>query len=55
MKKFSNKFWEGAKKVIPGGNLLYSKRAEMFCQVFGRHILQKQKNVICGTKITKDL
>ena len=26
----TNKFWQKAKKIIPGGNLLYSKRPEMF-------------------------
>jgi glutamate-1-semialdehyde 2,1-aminomutase len=30
------KLWKRAKQVIPGGNMLLSKRAEMFCPAFGR-------------------
>lgn len=28
-------FWERAKKVIPGGNMLLSKRPEMFYLIIG--------------------
>ena len=30
MKIKFNKLWDNSKKIIPGGNMLYSKRAEMF-------------------------
>ena len=30
MKIKKNKYWKEALKIIPGGNLLYSKRPEMF-------------------------
>ena len=32
MKIKFNKLWDNSKKIIPGGNMLYSKRAEMFLQ-----------------------
>ena len=53
MKKFSNKFWEGAKKVIPGGNLLYSKRAEMFLPGFWPSYFTKAKECYLWDKNNK--
>ena len=37
------KLWQRAKHVIPGGNMLLSKRAEMFLPTNGRHISIKPK------------
>ncbi len=53
MKKFSNKLWEDAKKVIPGGNLLYSKRAEMFLPGFWPSYFTKAKDCFVWDKKNK--
>ena len=35
--------WQRAKNIIPGGNMLISKRPELFIPINGQHILRKQK------------
>ena len=42
------KLWKRASKIIPGGNMLLSKRAEMFLPKSGLHIMIKQKDVLFG-------
>jgi len=42
------KLWKRAKTLIPGGNMLLSKRAEMFFQINGRPISVKRKVVRFG-------
>lgn len=44
----SQKLYKKAKKIIPGGTQLLSKRPEMFCQICGRHIMKKQRVVKFG-------
>ena len=48
------KLWKRAKDIIPGGNILLSKRPEMFlpiCQtIFPRHLV-----VMCGTSMITNL
>ena len=39
------KLWKKAKKIIPGGNSLLSKRPEMFLLTIGQHILNQQMDV----------
>ena len=42
------KLWKRAKQIIPGGNMLLSKRPELFCQISGQHILVNLKVVMFG-------
>ena len=44
----SQKMWNEAKTIIPGGNSLFLKGQNYFCQAFGLHILKKQKNYVWG-------
>ena len=37
-----------AKKIIPGGNQLLSKRSELFYLVSGQHIIKKPKGAKFG-------
>ena len=39
--KKSNKYWKEAKKYIPGGNMILSKRPEIMIQIIGQHITKK--------------
>ena len=43
MKK--NNFWKKSLKIIPGGNLLYSKRPEMFLPEYWPTYFKKSKDV----------
>ena len=45
MKLKKNKRWEKAVKIIPGGNMLYSKRAEAFLPEFWPTYFSKTKDV----------
>ena len=42
--KKKNKKWEKAIKIIPGGNMLYSKRAELFLPKFWPTYFSKTKD-----------
>jgi glutamate-1-semialdehyde 2,1-aminomutase len=44
MKIKKNKFWNEAKKIIPGGNMIFSKRSEMFLPDYWPAYFSKSKN-----------
>ena len=46
---------ERAKNIIPGGNMLLSKRPEMYLLLNGLPIFLKQKDVMFGTSKIKYL
>ena len=50
MKLKINKVWKKATKIIPGGNMLYSKRAEAFLPQFWPAYFSKTKNVYVWDK-----
>ena len=50
MKLKINKVWEKATKIIPGGNMLYSKRAEAFLPQFWPTYFSKTKDVYVWDK-----
>ena len=42
------KYWKRAKHIIPGGNMLLSKRPEMYLPESGQLTIVKQKDVTFG-------
>ena len=44
----TQKLWRRAKQIIPGGNMLLSKRPELFFQINGPRILSNLKIVVFG-------
>ena len=42
------KLWKYAKKIIPGGNMLFLKDQKYFYQLNGQLIIKKQKVVMFG-------
>ena len=51
----SQKLWKRAKKIIPGGNSLLSKRPEMFLPEIGQHILNQLMDVESQISIIMNL
>ena len=52
----NKKMWNRAKKVIPGGNMLLSKRPEMFLpEKWPAYFLKKLKDVVYGTSNKKNI
>ena len=55
--KYNNKgikLYKKAKKIIPGGTMLFSKNQSFIHQRIGQLIIKKQKVVTCGTLMVKN-
>ena len=49
MKSKGIKLYNIAKKIIPSGTMLYSKKPELYLPDFWPTYFQNQKDAICGT------
>ena len=49
----SQKKYDYAKNIIPGGTQLLSKRPELFYQIYGLHIIKSQRNKYLGFRWSK--
>ena len=49
------KIWRRAKRVIPGGVMLFSKNPDLYLLIFGHPIIKKPKVVLFGELIIKNI